>query len=220
MHLNFQQRLDAAFPPSTDGPLIACVNQALQLASSLYDSEPFLKNVVGRDLLGHLRRAAVLFRIHEMATVGDLPFEAEMVRMPKGSWHWVVLRSAEFRANICRSEGPEAFPDDTPVRQDDRLSNQPDLFRPMLVTDDGMTERCAWLTFGVSDGGKLSHLCWGMPSAHADVWLARTNVMRRFAMSEAAAPVETPSRKLTLRFKEHIEEALASERHAPQDGRD
>lgn len=220
MHLDFQQRLDAAFPPSTDGALIAGANQALAITRALYESEPFLKNIVGRDLMGHLRRAAILFRLHEMATAGDLPFAAEMTRMPKGSWHWVVLRSAEFRAHICRSEGPGAFPEDTPVRQDDRLSNQFDMFRPMLVTDDGATGRCAWLTFGVSDEGQLSHLCWGMPSAQTDTWLARTNVMRRFALSEAKAPIETPSRKLTLRFREHIEEALASERRASEGGRD
>lgn len=216
VHLNFQERLDTAFPPSADGTLISGAKQALQLAASVYERNSFLDNIVGRDLLGHLRRSALLFSIHEMARAGDLPFEAEMVRMPKGSWHWVLLRSAEFRANVCRSDGPTAFPEDTPVRQDDRLSNQPDFFKPTLVSDDEPAERLAWLTYGVSDGGELSHLCWGMPSAEEDVWLARTNVMRRFALSEAKVTVEAPSRKLTLRFKEHIEEALASERRASE----
>jgi hypothetical protein len=207
MEPSFQEQLENAFPAESDGNMIRAVRQGLLLADHAIESEGFLRNLVGQDLRGHLRRAGILFTIHDMAAVGDIPFEANMVPMPRGNWHWVELRSQNFNAHICRSDGPTQFPEETPVRQDTRLVNQPDLFLPAIPLGPPML-RLAWLTFGAGDAGNMSHLCWGMPSAKEDEWLARINILRRYEASGLEAPLERPTRLVGLRFREHIEEAL------------
>jgi hypothetical protein len=206
----FQQLLDEAFPPSTDLALMRSVSQAIALAADVMDHEPFLKSLIGADIRGHIRRAAVLFSVHEGCKVGDLPFASEMTRMPLGGGHWVELRSGPFRAHVCRTDGPVAFPEETPTRQDQRLSNQLELFAPDSVVVPLRTpappEMYAWLTFGAS-GHDLTHLCWGMPEAGRNGWLARTNVLNRLGpAADVVADVPTPA--VVLRFRDHIEEAL------------
>ncbi|MEY2942844.1 MAG: hypothetical protein RLY97_858, partial [Pseudomonadota bacterium] len=176
--MSFQEMLDKAFPPETDANVVRGVNEGILLADSTLDSANFLKSQIGRDLRGHLRRAAILFRLHSMATEGDLPFISTLSKMPRGNWHWIELKSGIFTSHICRTDASDAFPIDTPTRQDDRLTNQDDLFLPSAVVTPikGYT---AWLTFGTGDSGMLGHLCWGMPKANEDVWLARTNIIRR-----------------------------------------
>ena len=206
----FQQLLDDSFPPSTDLALKRSVSQAIALAGEVMDNEPFLKSLIGADIRGHIRRAAVLFSVHESCKAGDLPFTSAMTRMPLGGGHWVELRSGAFRAQVCRTDGPIAFPEETPTRQDQRLSNQLELFEPDPVVvplwAPAAQEMYAWLTFG-ANGHDLTHLCWGMPEAGRNSWLARTNVLSRLGPIEDALP-ETPAPAVVLRFRDHIEEAL------------
>lgn len=203
----FQDQLDEAFPPSSDANIIRAVTEGVMLADKTLDNEPFLKTLVGQDLRGHVRRAGILYRLHQMATAGDLPFESVMSQMPRGNWHWIELRSANFTSHVCRTDGAELFPTDTPTRQDDRLTNQGDLFRDNseIVPLKGYM---AWLTFGTGDSGALSHLCWGMPKDKEDVWLARTNVIRRARDNEVVVKFEPPTHRADLKFKDHIEETL------------
>ncbi|MBB4086264.1 hypothetical protein [Sphingomonas carotinifaciens] len=211
----FQQLLDDAFPPSTDRALMRSVSQAVALASDVMENELFLKSLIGMDIRGHIRRAAVLFSVHEACKSGDLPFESEMTRMPLGGGHWVELRSGQFRAHVCRTDGPVAFPEETPTRQDQRLSNQLELFdrNPVVVPLHGALtqEMYAWLTFG-ANGSDLTHLCWGMPEAGRNSWLARANVLSRLGPIEVV-PVDVPTSGLVLRFRDHIEEALRKNDH-------
>lgn len=207
--MTFQSLLDDAFPMATDANLVRGVTEGIMLADTTMDGAGFLKSLVGLDIRGHLRRAGILFRIHEMVLHGDLPFACAMSQMPRGNWHWIELRSKQFTSHVCRTEGPELFPVDTPTRQDDRLSNQGDLFRDSHAVIP-IRGYAAWLTFGVGDSGMLSHLCWGMPSAEHDVWLARTNILRRAAENEVAVAFEAPPRVTALKFRDHVEEALNS----------
>lgn len=208
--ISFQEQLDEAFPPDTDAALMRSVSQAIALANDIMDHEPFLKSLIGRDIRGHIRRAAVLFSVHESCRAGDLPFASQMTRMPLGGGHWVELRSGSYRAQICRTDNPTAFPEETPTRQDQRLSNQLSLnFDPVVVPlrATPVSELYAWLTFGATDRG-LTHLCWGMPEAGRNNWLARTNVRARLEMSGDTVIAETPAPAVVLRFKDHIEESL------------
>lgn len=186
------------------------VSQAIRLAGDVMDHECFLKSLIGADIKGHIRRAAVLFGVHESCKAGDLPFASEMTRMPLGGGHWVEMRSGPFRAHVCRTDGPVAFPEETPTRQDQRLSNQLELFKsdPVVVAlrPSAQPEMYAWLTFGAS-GHELTHLCWGMPEAGRNSWLARTNVLSRLGSVAEAVP-ETPTSAVVLRFRDHIEDAL------------
>ena len=203
----FQHLLDEAFPSETDANVIRGVTEGIFLADGTLESTGFLKSLVGQDLRGHLRRAGILYRLHQMANDGDLPFATTMTQMPRGSWHWVEIQSKGFISHVCRTDAPNVFPDDTPTKQDDRLTNQGDLFRDTsaIIPIKGYT---AWLMFGVGDSGALGHLCWGMPHANEDEWLARTNIIRRASESEVVVPFETPAKTTELRFREHIEEAL------------
>jgi hypothetical protein len=208
----FQEQLDEAFPPDADAALVRCVSQAIMLASDAMANEPFLNSLIGADIRGHIRRAAVLFNVHESCRAGDLPFVSEMARMPLGGGHWVELRSGAYRAHICRTEGPAAFPEETPTRQDQRLSNQLEMFEPDPVVvpfrPPTASEMYAWLTFG-AEGRDLTHLCWGMPEAGRNSWLARTNVLRRLGPAEVRAdPTDAPAPAVVLRFRDHIEEEL------------
>lgn len=210
-----QELLDNAFPEETDANLIRGVSEGIFLADSTLRSTAFLNSDVGGDLRGHLRRAGILFRLHELCVAGDLPFRSTMSQMPRGNWHWIELRSGNFTSHVCRTDAPELFPDDSPTRQDDRVTNQFDLFEDMLSVIP-IRGYLAWLTFGVGDNGSLGHLCWGMPNARDDIWLARTNVLRRAAAREDIIPPEPATSSAKLKFKEHIEESLR-ERENEQD---
>lgn len=207
----FQSQLEDAFPASTDAAVILGVQQGVLLANAALENELFLSTPVGRDLRGHLRRAAVLFRIHELCKNGDLPFNSSIDKMPRGGGHWVELHSGNFRAHICRTDGPAAFPEDTPTRQDQRHSNQLDLFADnviLLPGTESLANCYAWLTFGV-EGPSLGHVCWAMPKATRDEWLARVNVIERAARNAVPAKEpEAPTKAMRLRFREHIEESL------------
>jgi hypothetical protein len=205
--MSLQNDLDAAFPPSADANIVRAVGEGIMLADVTLNSEAFLKSPVGQDIRGHIRRAGILFRIHEMATIGDLPFVSTMSQMPRGNWHWIELRSKNFTSHVCRTDGPDLFPKDTPTRQDDRISNQGDFFRDTsaVVPIKGYM---AWLSFGVGDSGALGHLCWGMPNANEDVWLARTNIIRRAQASEVVVKFEPVAKPTGLKFRDHVEETL------------
>jgi hypothetical protein len=161
-----------------------------------------------------------MFRIQGLCQRGDLPFDAEMVRMPYGNWHCLEIRSGQFKAHICRTSALYEFPVETLSRQDARLVNQGDLFADHVVSLDEVAGRLrqlyAWLTFGVTKEGKLDHLCWAMPPADEGDWLAHVDVMKRVKETSAKQiehkVINAPSPTIKLRFKEHIEDQLSSEK--------
>ncbi|KXV23599.1 hypothetical protein AD936_22145 [Gluconobacter japonicus] len=212
MLVSFREEFHEAFPASADAGLFRCVSQALVMASELMEHESFLNSLIGNDIRGHIRRAAVLFNVHSACKAGDLPFFAEMGKMPLGGGHWVELTSGNFRAHIYRTDGPEIFPADTPTKQNSRLSNQFNLSfddDSKVISIPSLRKTYeAWLTFG-ANGRELSHLCWGMPEAKRNTWLDRINIIRRLGTAPAEQEAK-PTNAVRLRFKEHIEEALRS----------
>jgi hypothetical protein len=215
------ERLARAFPPSCDAEIIRAVSEGVFLADDLIAHTPLLKTVVGRDLRGHIRRAGVMFRVQGLCERGDLPFKAEMVRMPFGNWHWLEIKSDRFKAHICRTLGPYEFPNETLSRQDARLVNQGDLFLDNTISLDEVAGRLqelyAWLAFGISRAGKLEHLCWAMPPADEGDWLAHVDVMKRLSdkkdIPADSVSTASPSPAVKLRFKRHIEEQLADQKN-------
>ena len=211
-----QERLQNAFPSDTDQHVIRGVREGILLADGILDNEPFLKTMLGRDLRGLLRRAGVLFRLNGLCVAGDLPFKSQISKMPSGNWHWLELESGLFRAHICRTDQPDAFPVEAQSRQDARLCSQPSLFDGTVVPFKKLADEVgllyAWLTFGATIDGKINHLWWKMPAKEEDSWLAQIDVMRREAAScIAPSPETSPGPKLTLKFKGHIEEALSKQ---------
>lgn len=218
MDEKLQQRLEAAFPASTDTGIVRAVGEGILLADDLIANTPLLKTLIGKDLKGHIRRAGVMFRIHGMCATGDLPFSADMIKMPYGNWHFLEIRSSRYKAHVCRTVGAHEFPVETLSRQDARLANQGDLFSEKVVSLDEIAGRLpelyAWLTFGAGRDGSLSHLCWAMPPADEGEWLAHVDVIERVAAKETKErekPAAAPAPIIKLRFREHVEESLVEE---------
>jgi|tagenome__1003787_1003787.scaffolds.fasta_scaffold20913880_2 hypothetical protein len=213
----FQKRLEAAFRPIADGETIRGVSEGILLADDVIENTPILRHAGGRDLRGHIRRAGIIFRLHDLCERGDLPFSADIVPMPHGSWHWLEIRSDNFKAHICRSDGPYDFPEETLSRQDSRLVNQADLFADNIVPISEALAKipklCAWLTFSAEKNGILKHLCWAMPPADSGSWLAHIDVLKRAeqTMVQDDRPVEEPAKVIKLRFRDHIEQALSKQ---------
>lgn len=206
-----QERLELAFPGSADVQLVRAVQQGILLSDGVLESEQWLRGPLGRDIRGHLRRAGILSRVHAACDAGDLPFIASLAHMPRGPFHWIELSSGGFKAHICRSESPGAFPEDTPTRQDERLTNQRSLFEnvvPLREAAQAVAELFAWLTFGVADDGQLGHLCWAMPDHKGEAWLAHSNVLYRLALAQVHVEPEAPTERVKIRFKEEIAESL------------
>jgi hypothetical protein len=225
MDERLQGLLLVAFPIETDREVIRGVTEGISLSDDLIENTPLLRNGGGSDLRGHIRRAGIMFRLRDLSNRGDLPFAAEIVSMPHGPWHWLEIRSGGFKAHVCRTDGPYKFPEDTQSRQDERLRNSPDLFSEKIVdlseTLKRISEFYAWLTFGVGQQGILEHLCWTMPPADDGDWLAHRDILRHRSLATPIQPGQfesqpahaaQPTRSLSLRFKEHIEEALSREK--------
>ncbi|EAQ25382.1 hypothetical protein, partial [Roseovarius sp. 217] len=185
-----QEMVEAHFPASTDTNLIRAISEGVALADQLRASDPMLRGLLGRDLAGHLRRAGVITRIHDLCERGELPFEAGIDLMPIGSWHHLVLKASDtVVSHLCRTDGVLAFPKDTPNRQDERLTNQLDLFDENVISLSAaikqVEEKCVWLTYGYTPSGDLTHACWAMPSppSVSETWYAHVNIVERLRRS-------------------------------------
>lgn len=207
-------RMREAFPASSDKMTVRAVGDGILLADDLVTSSPLLSTPIGRDYRGLIRRAGVMFSVHESCKRGDLPFQTTFRQMHRGHWHLLEITSGDERAQICRTDEPDAFPEDTPVKQDERLVNQFDLFQklpPIELLNLRIPRLYVWLTFGADIKGNLTHVCWAAPAKHEKQWLGFENIFRRVA--EEGAPITPPTTsppdpKSKLRFKEHIEETL------------
>lgn len=208
-----QDRLNAAFPATTDAALVRVVQQGIMLADSVFENEAWLHPFMTRDVRGYFRRAGIHSRLEAACRTGDLPFDAVIEQMPRGPFHWVELRSSGVKAHVCKTDGAFAFPDETPTRQDERLPNpQGDLFEgnvvPLTRASAATLNLFAWLSFGAPEAGRLGHLCWAMPANDGQSWLAHTNVLHRLAAAQTTVePVPVPERA-KIKFKEEIAESL------------
>jgi hypothetical protein len=209
-----QDRLLLAFPKSSHVLLSRAVQEGSFLADHLIDGEPFLNNVVGRDIRGYIRRAGIAFQIDLYCQRGDLPFVTEMKAMPRGPWHWLEIRSTGALAHVCRTDDSQSFPDEAESRQDIRLVLQANLFRPATAELGKIIREVpqlyAWVTFRVAYDGRLSHLCCCSPAADRDEWIAYINILDEISKSEAIVPSPSaiPDPKEKLRLKDHIAMAL------------
>lgn len=73
-----QERLLLAFPRSSNVMLFRAVQEGSFLVSHLYEGERFLKNNIGYDLYGHVRRVAISYQIDQYCQRGDLPFVTQI----------------------------------------------------------------------------------------------------------------------------------------------
>jgi len=175
----FPERLQRAYPYETYSNTLRALRDGISIADDAIKGLPMLASEVGDDYRGLMRRAGILHRFAEMCKAGDLPFRCALTPMPRGTWHWLDIYSGDTHAHIVRTEEPDAFPEDTPNRQDARASNTTDLFE----TEDERIVRLSppklytWLCYRAAPDGRLSHALWQAPSANSDEWLARLNLL-------------------------------------------
>lgn len=179
--MDYGDALLKAFPAETYANTLRALREGIASADDAIKGVPLLDNAVGRDYRGLIRRAGIIHRMHAMCVAGDLPFSGDVAPMPRGSWHWLNIRSGNITAHIVRTKAPDEFPDDTPNRQDQRAVNQGDLFDDPKIVRLESTRLYAWLCYKATPNGALAHACWGIPAAKVDGkedhWLARINLM-------------------------------------------
>ncbi len=190
--IDYSARLSAAYPKTTYSATLRGLREGAAFGDEAIKGIPMFGTPVGRDLRGLVRRAGVLHRIQQMCRAGDLPFQCEMIPMPRGSWHWLELYSANIISHPVRTADHISFPEDTPNRQDQRTRNQGGLFEDAnVVPVSSESTLYAWLCYGVTRNGALTHACWNMPSAANEEWLARIDILN--AVREEQLSQETPS---------------------------
>jgi len=218
-----QQRLRRAFPETTDPATVAAVLNGVRLADDLIGREPLLGTLIGRDYRGLLRRAGVLFSFQEACQAGHLPFTASFRPMHRGHWHLLEIASGDEKAQICRTDDADSFPVDGPVRQDERLVNQFDLFEPLPPMPElllRIPHLYVWLTFGADREGNLTHVCWTAPAREGREWLGFASILRNaMQVLERPAAEAAPDPRKKLRFREHIETALEDKNDTKSSGR-
>ncbi|OAI44055.1 hypothetical protein AYO42_05360 [Rhizomicrobium sp. SCGC AG-212-E05] len=193
------------------------VREAVRIADDVRRSTPFLSTLVGGDLRGMLRRAAVMWRLGALCRSGDLPFDATEVQVENAPVHLLSIQSGKTELHIVRTDEPEGFPVDAQVRQDRRASNTADLFEdgkiiPLHKALEAVPSLYGWLTWGATPKGDVTHVCLGMPEHDDNAWLAHIDVLKHVTASERGkaetSKTSAPDPTLMLRFREEIAHSL------------
>jgi hypothetical protein len=218
----FHSRLVSAYPSDTWPTLTRGVREGIRIADEVQRSTRFLSTQVGKDLRGLLRRAGIMWRLQMLCRSHELPFDAEEVTNTNGASHLLSIRSDNIVLHVVRTDDPDGFPVDAPIRQDHRATNRPDLFdNPKIVSIaealKDVPRLYGWLAWGATKRGELAHLCLEMPEPRQDMWLAHEDILRAVLASKAkdARPAEpdksAPNPALLLEFREEIARSLESD---------
>jgi hypothetical protein len=231
MSEEYRNLLLQAIPEPTWPTLTRGAREAIKIADGVRLSTPFLATLVGRDLRGLMRRAALMWRIQMLCKSNELPFEAHEITNPytNGTSHLLAIRANNIEFHIVRTDELGAFPVDAHIRQDSRASNDADLFRdgklvPLHVALSSVPRLYGWLMWGATARGELTHFGLGMPEPKDDEWLTNIDVLAHVAAEEAkggtAKPEASskPNPALMLKFREEIARSLGQEDIAGNDG--
>ena len=159
---------------------------------------------------------------------GELSFGADEVSNTTGTSHLLSILSENVELHIVRTEDILAFPIDAPIRQDRRVTNQPDLFEdgkivPLTQALKEVPRLYGWLAWGATSTGELTHLCLAMPEHDRDQWLAHVNILHRVQLIEGTPrPTEptpsAPNPALLLKFRAEIARSLEANKEGGGDG--
>jgi hypothetical protein len=225
MSREYRKLLIEAYPEATWPILTRAIREAIKIADNVRLSTPFLATLVGHDLRGLMRRAALMWRIQMLCKSKELPFEAHEIPNPhtNGTSHLLTVISKKIELHIVRTEEAGAFPVDAQIRQDSRASNGADLFRdgkliPLHVALESVPQLYGWLMWGATSRGELTHFGLGMPEHKEDEWLTYVDVLTQVTAKEArrsGASKEEASSKpnpaLLLKFREEIARSLGQD---------
>jgi hypothetical protein len=210
--MNFLELLEKAYPAETFANTLRGLREGIASADDAIKGIPFLDTPVGRDYRGLVRRAGIFHRFKDMCQAGDLPFRAEFSPMPRGTWHWLDIWSGDVHSHIVRTEEPDAFPVDTPNRQDQRALNMRDLFEDERVVRLETVKLYVWLCYRATPNGALAHALWQAPSAKVegkeDEWLARINMLNT-VVPKKSDDSQRPGKvdpKTRMKLRDQVEE--------------
>jgi len=161
MSEEYRKLLVEAFPQETWPTLARGAGEAITIADKVRRSTPFLSTRVGGDLRGFLRRAALMWRIQMLCKSRELPFDAQEIFNTNGTSHLLQVRSKKIELHIVRTDEPFAFPIDARIRQDNRASNDADLFRdgrliPLHEAMESVPQLYGWIMWGATPQGELN----------------------------------------------------------------
>src|SRR5688572_8866428 len=100
MSEEYRQLLVEAYPDATWPTLARGAGEAIKIADKVRLSTPFLSTLVGRDLRGLLRRAALMWRIQALCKSKELPFDAEEIENTNGTSHLLQIRSNKIELHL------------------------------------------------------------------------------------------------------------------------
>ncbi len=217
MIAEYQKLLEEAFPVSKDVGVYRAISEGVLLADGLISDTPLLNTVVGKDMRGLIRRAGIMWRLHDLSRSGDVEYEAVMAPMLRGRWHCVELRSGVFKVHICRTDEAGAFPEESMTRFTERSVNpQMELFDDPRVLQlrraAEVDDLYAYLTYSVSQRSEIAHFCWSMESRDGGDWVAHIDALTRvksYQESQEKSAAEQPTKATKVKFHDFIQEAIS-----------
>jgi hypothetical protein len=230
MSEDFRRLLVEAYPEATWSTLVRGAREAISMSDKVRLSTPFLSTKVGTDNRGMQRRAALMWRIQLLCKSKELPFEVEEITNTNGTSHLLQIRSNKIDLHVVRTEEPGAFPVEAHIREINRVSNEPDLFRdgkllPLHEVMEAIPRLYGWVMWGATSKGELTHFALGIPEKKQDKWLTYVDVLTRVMAAEvvagASAPAERSSKPdptLLLKFNQEIARKLEQQESSERDG--
>jgi hypothetical protein len=181
-----------AFPESSWPEIQRRARLGIQLADELIKERTVLNWAVGQDQRGDLRRVGVMWSVNQACKDDDLPFSSSIRKNTAKNCHHVELASQNVYLHITRTQSLLSMPRDTTLRDNERASNQGDLFKDTGFTTDlsSIKRWYAWLTFGADEKGEFTHLAIGLPKYQEHKWLDIVSILQ--AAGEASSPEEEP----------------------------
>jgi hypothetical protein len=200
-----------AFPETVWPEIQRRARYGIQLADDLIKERPILDWAVGQDQRGDLRRVGVMWSVNQACSDAGLPFSSSISKNTAKNCHHVEVTSQNVYLHITRTQSLLSMPRDTTLRDNERATNQGDLFKDAGFTTDlsSIKRWYAWLTFGADEKGEFTHLAIGLPKHQEHEWLDLVSILQPAA--EASSPGEEP-RPLgpedSMKFRADIQKLL------------
>src|SRR6266481_7985413 len=125
-----------AIPEQHWPALTRCATDGVALADNLIASQRMLDWSLGQDQRGDLRRIGVMYCIREACLKEILPFTCETKNNTAKNCHHIEVAAQNLYFHVTRTSHFSGMPRDTTLRDNERVSNQGDLFEGTLLTTD------------------------------------------------------------------------------------
>jgi hypothetical protein len=200
-----------AFPEAVWPEIQRHARYGIQLADDLIKERTILNWAVGQDQRGDLRRVGVMWSVNKACMDVILPFSSDIRKNTAKNCHHVEITSQNVYLHITRTQSLLSMPRDTTLRDNERATNQGDLFRDAGFTTDlsSIKRWYAWLTFGADEKGEFTHFAIGLPKYQEHEWLDIVSILQPAAeagsLGEEPRP---PGPEDSMKFRADIQKLL------------